>query len=259
MKPNKSNKSKQKAQLSQDLVYGFHAVMSLLQNVGKIKTVYLSQQRIDKRMQELIDLAQKSGVEIQHCEKIKLDKMTENAAHQGVAAQLRTLNLLAQHDLAEFLAQTESPFILVLDQIQDPHNLGACLRTAECAGVDAVVLPKHGACPINATVRKVAVGAADRLTIFEVTNLSRGLQTLQEANVWITATSDKANNNYNEIDYKGAIAIVMGSEGDGVRHLTSQQCDHLVRIPMQGETSSLNVSVATGIMLFEAVRQRRVG
>lgn len=248
-----------KSKATENLVYGFHAVMPLLNDGKLIQALYVSKVRGDKRMQEIIEQAQQAHIAITYCEKAQLDKMTDNGIHQGVAAQLHTLQLKQQNELPEFLQAVTAPLILVLDQVQDPHNLGACLRTAECAGVDAVILPKHGACPVNATVRKVAAGAADRLTLFEVTNLSRALQTLQEAQVWLTATSDKATKDFFAVDYRGGAAIVMGAEGLGVRHLTAEQCDQLVRIPMAGEVSSLNVSVATGIMLFEARRQRGYG
>lgn len=164
--------------------------------------------------------------------------------------------LLEEGDLAALLEEKTAPLVLVLDCIQDPHNLGACLRTADAAGVDAVILPKDKSAPITETVRRVACGAAERVPIVRVTNLARAMEKLKELGVWLVGTADEATQSIYDIDLKGPIGIVMGAEGAGMRRLTSERCDFLTRVPMFGKVECLNVSVATGVCLFEAVRQR---
>ena len=159
-------------------------------------------------------------------------------------------------DLGEFLREAESPFILVLDGVQDPHNLGAILRSADAAGVDLVIAPKDRAAGITEAVRRVSVGAADHVPFLRVTNLARTLDELREAGVWLVGTSDRGSQPLYEVDLTGSLGVVMGAEEDGLRRLTEEMCDHLVRIPMKGTVECLNVSVATGVVLFEAVRQR---
>lgn len=164
--------------------------------------------------------------------------------------------LLDEGDLASVLEGKPAPLVLVLDCIQDPHNLGACLRTADAAGVDVVVLPKDKSAPITDTVRRVACGAAERVPIVRVTNLARAMEKLKELGVWLVGTADEATQSVYEIDLKGPIGLVMGAEGTGMRRLTGEHCDFLAKVPMFGKVECLNVSVATGVCLFEAVRQR---
>lgn len=182
------------------------------------------------------------------------DRTARQNRHSETGGQVRVLE---EGDLASLLDGKPGPLVLVLDCIQDPHNLGACLRTADAAGVDAVILPKDKSAPISETVRRVACGAAERLPIVRVTNLARAMDKLKELGVWLVGTADEATQSIYEIDLKGPLGIVMGAEGAGMRRLTGERCDFLARVPMFGRVECLNVSVATGVCLFEAVRQRR--
>jgi 23S rRNA (guanosine2251-2'-O)-methyltransferase len=204
----------------------------------------------------LVGLAEESRVKVEKVDQKFLDNISRGVRHQGVIAEVKLVQQEGEHGLFNLLRTIDQPFLLILDQVQDPHNLGACLRTAECAGVNAVILPKDGAAPVNETVRRVAAGAAERLPVFYVTNLSRCLNKLQELGIWITGSADESAKTLFETDLRGNMAIVMGAEGAGLRKLTREHCDQIVSIPMSGTVSSLNVSVATGVILFEAVRQR---
>ncbi len=174
------------------------------------------------------------------------------------SAEEKSTPSLDEHDLMKIIAGTEVPFILILDCVQDPHNLGAILRTADGAGVHAVVAPKDKAVGITETVRRISVGAADHVPFVQVTNLARTMEQLQEAGLWFVGTSDKAEKTLYELDLKGPLALVLGAEEKGMRRLTEEKCDFLAKLPMAGKVECLNVSVATGVCLFEAVRQRRV-
>ena len=176
--------------------------------------------------------------------------------HQGVVAQYAAPQNLGEGDLDELLGKVENPLLLVLDGVQDPHNLGACLRSAGAAGVAAVIVPRDRAVGVTAVVRKASAGAADQVPLIRVTNLARTLKTLKDAGVWIVGLAGEAEKSLYEMDLKGPIAIAMGGEGDGLRRLSREHCDYLAKIPMTGIVESLNVSVATGVALFEAVRQR---
>lgn len=220
----------------------------------------VARQRQDKRMSQLLELAATAKIQIERVDSSQLDRASEGVRHQGVIAVVAREKQKGDAVLTAFIesldAEDKAPFFLILDQIQDPHNLGACLRTAEGAGVDAVVLPRDGAVPVNDTVRRVAAGAADRMPVFYVTNLGRVLEKLKNMGLWTTGTANEANCSLYQLDFTGPAAIVMGAEGKGLRRLTRQHCDQLVSIPMAGDVSSLNVSVATGIILYEVVRQR---
>ncbi|MBX7208426.1 MAG: 23S rRNA (guanosine(2251)-2'-O)-methyltransferase RlmB [Verrucomicrobiaceae bacterium] len=182
----------------------------------------------------------------------------EHAARQNRhAGQASSARLFDEGDLASILEGKPAPFVLVLDCIQDPHNLGACLRTADAAGVDAVILPKDKSAPITDTVRRVACGAAEHVPVVRVTNLARAMEKLKELGLWLVGTADEATQSIYDIDFKGPVGLVMGAEGSGMRRLTGEHCDFLARIPMLGQVECLNVSVAAGVCLFEAVRQRR--
>jgi 23S rRNA (guanosine2251-2'-O)-methyltransferase len=186
-----------------------------------------------------------------------LDRDAGHANHQGVLAQCRAAAERTEGELPGLLASLSGPaLLLVLDGIQDPHNLGACLRSADAAGAQAVILPKDNAAPITPVVRKVASGAAEVLPVFQVTNLARTLDELKDAGVWLIGAAGEAEQTLYDVDLRGPVALVLGAEGTGLRRLTREKCDHLARIPMAGTVESLNVSVATGIFLFEAVRQR---
>jgi 23S rRNA (guanosine2251-2'-O)-methyltransferase len=252
--------------LSVQHVYGIHAVDSLLRkNPKTVQQLLLQVGREDKRIATLLGLARNQGVAVSREPKAGLDKLV-GGRHQGVVALVRDApagedstdsNLWREADLLARVQNKAGPLlILVLDCVTDPHNLGACLRSADAAGVDAVVVPKDNAADLTPVVRKVACGAAETVPFVRVTNISRTLQALQERGVWLFGTEGEAENSLYDSDLTASLALVMGAEGKGMRRLTREQCDHLIHLPMAGSVSSLNVSVATGIFLFEALRQR---
>ena len=242
-----------------EVAFGIHAVNSLLRrSPDRILSLSIQVDRNDKRIQELVSLAQNQGVALARVPKAELDQLTTER-HQGVVAvieRIETTALLSERDLPSFLGAIACPLVLVLDGVTDPHNLGACLRSADAAGVHAVVVPKDNSAELNATARKVASGAADVVPLVSVTNLARTLKALKDAGLWVIGTTGDADVLVYEQDLALPAAIVMGAEGAGMRRLTTEACDFLVKLPMLGAVSSLNVSVATGIILFEAVRQR---
>ena len=243
--------------MSADLVFGIHAVGALLQRAPQdVLELFVMKDRDDKRMQPLIQEARQNGVSVQFCNRKTLDDMV-GGQHQGIIAKARLQSSGSEADLAAIVAQHEKPFILVLDGVTDPHNLGAILRSADAAGVHAVVSPKDRSVKLTSVVRKVACGAAESVPFITITNLARTLRELQDAGVWVVGTAGETETTIYQADFKGPLAIVLGAEGEGLRRLTRETCDSLVKIPMFGSVSSLNVSVAAGICLFEAVRQRR--
>jgi 23S rRNA (guanosine2251-2'-O)-methyltransferase len=239
------------------LLFGFHAVRTRLRSApASVKAIYVETTRHDKRMQDLLRMAGEFNLSVHQVDSERLDRMAGTSRHQGVVAQADTVELARSlDDLLDTL--TVPPLLLLLDGVTDPHNLGACLRVADGAGAHAVVAPRDRSCGINATVSKVASGAADTVPYFAVTNLARTMEELKERNIWITGTSDAAKTTLYDADLRGATALVLGAEGEGMRRLTGERCDQLVSIPMAGSVESLNVSVAAGVCLFEAVRQRR--
>jgi 23S rRNA (guanosine2251-2'-O)-methyltransferase len=243
------------------IVFGFHAVASRLrQNPASVQEVCVDKTRKDARMQDLLQLAQQKGVRVMQMEKERLDGLAANGRHQGVLARVADTPLPYQdiHDVLES-DLAEPPFLLVLDGVEDPHNLGACLRVADAMGVHAVIAPKDRAAGLNATVRKVACGAAETVPFIAVTNLARTLRELKDAGIWVVGTAAEAEQDLFTVKFNGPIAMVLGAEGTGLRRLTAETCDALVRIPMFGTVESLNVSVASGICLYEARRQRNTG
>ncbi|MEH6558331.1 MAG: 23S rRNA (guanosine(2251)-2'-O)-methyltransferase RlmB [Oceanicoccus sp.] len=238
-------------------VFGIHAVEALLQRQSnRVEELWLQQGRNDKRINELQLHAQQVGVKCKTVPREELDKQVEGR-HQGVVALTKPAQTLRDRDLKEMLESLDhAPLLLILDGVTDPHNLGACLRTADAAGVDAVIAPKDNSAPLNATVRKVACGAAEMVPYIQVTNLARTMKDLQDRGIWITGTAGEAEQSVYQANLTGPVALVMGAEGKGMRRLTRENCDYLVNLPMAGSVSSLNVSVATGVCLFEAVRQR---
>jgi 23S rRNA (guanosine2251-2'-O)-methyltransferase len=225
----------------------------------RVTSVRLAEKRDDHRVREIDELARRHNRPIQRVDQHALKQQLGDVAHQGVAADIAPLPPWTQDDLVGALQTATNPLILVLDGVQDPHNLGACLRTADACGALAVVVPRDRAAQVNATVRKVAVGAAETTPVVAVTNLVRTLKMLQEAGLWVVgADADGAKLPY-EVDLKGGIVLALGAEGTGLRHLTRQTCDWMVRLPQLGAVESLNVSVAAGMLLYEAVRQRMVG
>lgn len=241
-------------------VYGFHAVEAALKTrPQRIDALWLASNRRDKRAQQIEAVAQSAGVAVTRVERYQLD-MEIDGRHQGVAARMsvdaRADQPLDEKALCAGVAAGHITLILVLDGVTDPHNLGACLRSADAAGVQAVVVPKNRSADINAVVSKVACGAAEVIPVVQVTNLARSLAALQQAGAWVVGTSGDAEQLIYEADLRSRLALVMGAEGDGIRRLTAEHCDALVKLPMAGVVSSLNVSVATGVCLFEVVRQR---
>ena len=241
---------------SPKVLYGFHAVGVRLKTAPKsIIEIYFEPTRRDARMRQFLERATEAGARLIEADGLRLAKLCGSHGHQGVAARVEALpQITSLDDLLDTL--TEPPLLLVLDGITDPHNLGACLRVADGAGAHAVIAPKDHAAGINATVAKVASGAAETMPYFMVTNLARTLNELKERSIWITGTSDDAPQTLYQVDLKGPTALVLGAEGDGMRQLTRKTCDQLVSIPMKGAVESLNVSVASGVCLYEALRQR---
>ena len=245
-------------------VTGLRAVEQLLsQRATEIRKLYAEYQTSNPRLETVIRLANERGVEIQSANRARLQQISGEARHQGVVAEIRrsrTLDEAAVRALVEqHLAADRKLLLLVLDGIEDPHNLGACLRTADAAGVAAVIAPRHGAAGLSPSVSKVAAGAAENIPFAAVANIGKVLTWLREYGVSVIGTSDKANQTLYECDLTGSLAFVMGKEHSGLRKHIEERCDHLVSLPMQGTVSSLNVSVATGICLYEAVRQRTTG
>ena len=244
---------------SEDWVYGLHAVESLLKhNADSITQLLVMEGRHDQRLDPLLQRAQRLQLPIKEVARNILDEKT-SGVHQGIAALCRSLRLERSEGFLTQLLEglDHPPFILVLDGVTDPHNLGACLRTAEAAGVDAVIVPKDKSAQLTAAARKVACGAAEIVPFIAVTNLARSLKDLQERRIWVLGTAGEAEKSIYQTDLKGPLALVLGSEGKGMRRLTREYCDGLFSIPMAGEVSSLNVSVSAGVCLFEAVRQRQ--
>jgi len=245
--------------MSQTDIFGLHAVTSLLnRNPGRVRRLLVQQGRRDERLQTLLDAAQAQKIKVIETAKQDLDLRAGGGRHQGVIAECEPIKALSEKALDVLLDNAGSaPLVLVLDGVTDPHNLGACLRTADAAGVALVIAPKDKSAPLNATVAKVACGAAEVVPYIQVTNLARTLQSLQQRGIWITGTAGEAEASVYQTDLTGPCALVMGAEGKGMRRLTREHCDQLINIPMAGEVSSLNVSVATGVCLFEIVRQRQ--
>ena len=238
------------------VIYGFHAVHARLrQSAAGVRELYVDASREDRRMLDLIKAAEERGARILRVDQKRLDGLTHHARHQGVAARVEPVQLAT--DIDDVLdALQEPPLLLVLDGVTDPHNLGACLRVADALGVHALIAPRDRAGGINATVSKVACGAAETVPYIAVTNLARALRELKERNVWITGADERAEQDLYLAQLTGPRAWVLGAEGEGMRRLTREHCDELVRIPMRGSVQSLNVSVAAGICLAETRRQR---
>ena len=239
-------------------IYGVHAVEALLRHHPKrVKQIWLAGGRNDPRVQVLLALAADARVAVGQCERREMDAWVEGV-HQGVVADVSPSQVWGEAMLDELLDRTEgAPLLLVLDGVTDPHNLGACLRTANAAGALAVIVPKDKSATLNGTVRKVACGAAEVIPLVAVTNLAGTLEKLQQRGLWVVGTAGEAEREVYDQDLTGPTVLIMGAEGKGMRRLTREHCDYLVRLPMAGSVSSLNVSVATGVCLFEALRQRR--
>lgn len=237
---------------------GFNAVASALEHdAGRISEVLLLEGRKDRRARELMALVEAHRIPLRRLSRGELDRRFPNLKHQGAAAGYRAPEPIGEEALIDRVAAAKDPLVLALDHLEDPRNLGACLRTAEAAGVTAVIFPRDRAVDLTPAARKAAAGAAERLTLVRVTNLVRTLGRLKDLGVWVVGADAGAPQAIYELDLSGPLAIVVGGEGRGLRRLTRERCDFLGRIPMGGGGESLNVSVATGVILFEALRQRR--
>ena len=253
-----------------DWVFGIHGVRAVLDTPDEVRRLLVAEGRRSREVEALVRSARDAGVRVERAPKRALDRQVQRATsrdgkpseagstnHQGIAAERHAFAPASERELESRWPSFEEPLIVVLDGIEDPRNLGACLRTAEAAGAAAVMLPRRGSAPLSSTAAKAASGAMERLFIVEVANLARRLQWLRDQGVWLTGgISDDDGVAHTEVDYRGSCAIIVGGEARGLRRLTRESCDHLVRIPMAGATQSLNVSVALGILLFEARRQR---
>lgn len=243
--------------MAEEFIFGWHAVEAVLkQEPARLQQVWIQTGRQDKRVQGITEALDGLGVGWQVVHRKELDQRVAGV-HQGVVAQVAESREWTEDDLLQALAgQDAAPFLLILDGVTDPHNLGACLRTADAVGVQAVIVPKDKSASLSPTVRKVASGAAETVPLVRVTNLARFMRQLQDDGVWLIGTAGEAQSTLYQADFKGPVALVMGAEGKGMRRLTREHCDLLIHIPMQGQVDSLNVSVATGVCLYEALRQR---
>jgi 23S rRNA (guanosine2251-2'-O)-methyltransferase len=244
--------------LKNEHIFGLHSVQALLKSAPqRVLDVFMVQGRNDQRLTKILNLAQSNEINCKIVDRKKLDDMVGDENHQGVVAVCTPGEVHDEKFLFELIDNlTEPAFVLILDGVTDPHNLGACMRTAEAAGVHVVVVPKDKSVGLTPVARKVACGAAEVLPLVPVTNLARTLKKLQEKGIWLYGAAGEAETSVYQASLTGPIGILMGAEGDGLRRLTQETCDHLINIPMAGTVSSLNVSVATGVCLFEAVRQR---
>jgi 23S rRNA (guanosine2251-2'-O)-methyltransferase len=246
------------ADSKRNFVYGLHAVGAVLERAPeRLLELWVAQLRDDARTRDLRERAAIAGIRVQSVDAEVLAKLVGDVAHQGAVAAVRPLKVWDEHDLVKGLsALSEDPLLLVLDGVTDPHNLGACLRTAYAAGAHAVIIPKDRAAAVDGVARKVAAGAAEFMPVASVTNLARTLEVLKERGIWVVGTDGEAEKTLYRSDLNLPLALVLGAEGSGMRRLTRERCDFLVRIPMAGQMESLNVSVAAGVALFEARRQR---
>ena len=244
-----------------DIIVGFHAVQSLLKtNPTRARSLLILKGRRDQRLQKTVSMAEKIGLEVKQVTGDELDNLADKTRHQGVVLYADKGKVYDERWMFEYLEMLEhKALVLILDGVTDPHNLGACLRTADAAGVDAVIVPRDKSCGLTPVVRKVASGAADTVPFVLVTNLSRTMEKLRDSGIWIVGAAGEANKNLSEIGFDMPTAVVMGSEDRGLRRLTRENCDYLAKIPMAGAVSSLNVSVATGVVLYEVTRQRILG
>jgi len=244
---------------AEELIGGIHAVQAILEhNPGRIRRLYVSEQRRNPRIEDLLGIARQHRIPIEEQTRDRLDRLAQGQVHQGVLARCEPLPRRGEQELVWDLGVLQEPaMLLVLDGVQDPHNLGACLRSVNGAGGHGVVVPRDRAAPVTATVYKAASGALETTPLYQVTNLARTLEQLKnDTGLWIFGTSDKAERTLYDLDLASPFALVLGTEGKGMRRLVSEHCDELVRIPMRGTVSSLNVSVAAAVCCYEALRQR---
>jgi len=246
-----------KASAATQTIYGIHAVRVMLERAPqRVQRVRIAEQRADARVRSIEELARARSRTVERIDAQALARLLGAVAHQGVAADIEPLPPWSEDDLLEALQHARAPLLLALDGVQDPHNLGACLRSADACGALAVIVPRDRAAQLSATVRKVAVGAAETTPVVAVTNLARSLRLLKAGGLWVIGADAMADRRVDEVDLKGPVVLVLGAEGSGLRRLTQENCDVMVRLPQLGAVESLNVSVAAGMLLYEAVRQR---
>lgn len=243
-------------------IYGINPVLTLLkQSPSQVLQLYIQAGIHSRRIDEIAGLATKKDIPTEVVERVRLQALAGCDRHQGVFAITKPVETLSFDTLLDHLEKDyraqQLPPLLVLDQVQDPHNLGACLRTADAVGIAAILIPERKSTPVTAVTRKVACGAAESIPVIPVKNLARSLQALKKLGYWLVGTDERGSMDYTELDWTIPVALVMGNEGSGLRRLTRESCDYLVHIPMLGQVSSLNVSVATGVCLYEMLRQRR--
>ncbi len=241
-----------------EIIPGIHTVSTLLNHQPeRAHSLWLEQNKHNTRIDALVQQARSLGIAIQSVQRTKLDQLCEGTQHQGIAASCSVTTLLDEHRLCDQLQHSDTPaLLLILDEVSDPHNFGACLRSADAAGVDAVVIPQRNSAPLTPVVHKIASGATIHLPIVKTANLSRFIDTLKKLGIWVYGAAGEATDSIYTANLTHPTAIIMGAEGQGLRRLTQERCDQLYSLPMLGDVESLNVSVATGIFLFEAVRQR---
>jgi 23S rRNA (guanosine2251-2'-O)-methyltransferase len=244
--------------MSQTKIYGIHAVQAALDySADKILEAWADPKRQDKRLNEVVENLHRHGIVIQKADRKKLDNLSDGKNHQGIVIAVQLPSVLSEAELKQKIQSLdEAAFFLVLDQVQDPHNLGACLRTADATGVHGVIIPKDNSAGMTPTVCKVASGAAETVPVYQVVNLARTLRWLKQQQIWVVGSTGHTDQTLFELDLTLPVALVMGTEGKGMRQLTSKQCDFLAKIPMKGTVESLNVSVAAGVMMVEVMRQR---
>lgn len=241
-----------------EIIFGIHAVQQVLTSTpDRILEAWALEGRQDKRLQTLLVAFEQFALNFNLVQRKTLDKLSQQGQHQGVVIRCKTMPVLNENDLTNLVNNLKKPaFLLILDEVQDPHNLGACFRSADAAGVDAIIVPKNKACGLSPTVHKVACGAVSTVPFIQVTNLARTLQWLKKQNIWLIGSSSQAKKWVYEVDFTVGIALIMGAEATGLRRLTEEYCDELVKLPMLGTVESLNVSVATAVCLYEVVKQR---
>ena len=243
---------------NQSYIYGINTVLDTLKyNSELFIEIYLKENSDNKRFKEIIFLAAEKNIPLRNIPKSKLDKLASTAKNQGLAALIRHKDKYDSKSAIKYLNSLKNPLVLILDGLEDPRNIGACYRTANSSGVDMVVIPKNRVSLDSPVISKVSSGASELTNTAYISNLSSFIKDLKKIGIWICGSSDTAMTNYSEIDFNQPIAIVIGSEGKGIRHLTEKNCDYLVSIPMRGQVDSLNVSVACGILVYEVLRQRQ--
>lgn len=240
-----------------EFLYGLHAMQSVIENEPeRLIEIWILKGRNDDRLINIVNQARRFGVSVQFCHRKVLDDKVNGEQHQGIVARAKPAKVLDERDLDQLIEKYDTPLLLVLDGVTDPHNIGACLRTADAAGAHGVIVPKDKSGGLTGTARKVACGAAEVIPFIQVTNLVRTLKQIQQQGIWVVGTAGETDQSIFDCTLTGPMALVMGAEGKGMRRLTRETCDELVKLPMAGSVSSLNVSVATGICLYEIVRQR---